>query len=344
MNLIASVIRTVERAPIPDGVTLAGIDWLCGRTAKRIAGTALSDETRFARSMADYPIAVHADAANAQHYELPPAFFGLTLGPRRKYSCGYYASQTTTLAEAEIRALKETCDHAGLADGQRILELGCGWGSLTLFMAKAYPNARIVAVSNSQGQRGHIDEQARRLGFANVSVVRSDMNDFAPETPGFDRIVSVEMFEHMSNWRELLARTRGWLNANGRLFLHVFTHRNRSYRFDHADPADWIAQYFFTGGIMPAHDLPHRFGDLYVVEDEWRWSGEHYRRTAMDWLTQFDAETARIVPILREVYGRDAALWRRRWRLFFLATAGLFGHAGGAQWGVGHYRLAPVLG
>ena len=163
MNLIASVIRTVERAPIPDGVTLAGIDWLCGRTAKRIAGTALSDETRFARSMADYPIAVHADAANAQHYELPPAFFGLTLGPRRKYSCGYYASQTTTLAEAEIRALKETCDHAGLADGQRILELGCGWGSLTLFMAKAYPNARIVAVSNSQGQRGHIDEQARRL-------------------------------------------------------------------------------------------------------------------------------------------------------------------------------------
>jgi len=344
VNLIASVIQTVERAPIPDGLTLAGIDWLCGRTAKRIAGLDLTAETRFAAAMEDYPIAVHTAAANAQHYELPPAFFGLTLGPKRKYSCCYYPSETTTLAEAEILALKETCVHAGLADGQRILEVGCGWGSLTMHMAQTYPNARIVAVSNSQGQRGYIEEQARRRGLANLTVVTADMNDFVPETLGFDRIVSVEMFEHMANWRELLARTRSWLSRDGRMFLHVFTNRVRSYRFDHEDPADWIAQNFFTGGLMPAHDLPHRFGDLYDVEQEWRWSGEHYRRTAMDWLALFDGNLEQIEPILRQVYGSDAKLWRRRWRLFFLATAGLFGHASGAEWGVGHYRLAPVLG
>jgi len=346
VNPIASVIQTVERAPVPDRLTLAGIDWLCGRTAKRISATEPAAEARFAERMGDYPIAVHADAANAQHYELPPDFFGLILGPRRKYSCCYYARPTTTLAEAETLALDETCAHAGLADGQRILELGCGWGwgSLTLRMASTFPNARIVAVSNSRGQRGYIEAQARRRGLANVTVVTSDMNDFVPGEGGFDSIVSVEMFEHMSNWRELLARTRSWLTRDGRLFLHVFTHRNRSYRFDHSDPADWIAQYFFTGGIMPAHDLPHRFGDLYAVEDEWRWSGEHYRRTAMDWLARFDDRQALIDPILRQVYGRESKLWRRRWRLFFLATAGLFGHAGGAQWGVGHYRLAPVLG
>jgi len=150
------------------------------------------------------------------------------------------------------------------------------------------------------------------------------------------------MFEHMSNWRALFERTNGWLKTDGRLFIHVFTHKNRSYRFDPNDPADWIAHHFFTGGIMPAHDLPHRFADVYAVEAEWRWSGTHYRRTAMDWLANFDAKSERITPILQRVYGKDASLWHRRWRLFFLATAGLFGHDKGEVWGVGHYLLKPV--
>lgn len=344
MNFVAGMIGTVERTPLPDGLTLAGIDWLCRRTLRRLERDRFGDETLFVEDMRRHPIAAYTEAANDQHYEMPPAFFDLVLGPKRKYSCCLYPSETTTLAEAEDLALAETCAHADLADGQTILELGCGWGSLSLHMAATYPNARIVAVSNAHSQRAHIVGEAERRGIANLTVVTADMNDFRPEIVGFDRIVSVEMFEHMSNWRALLARTRDWLAADGRLFLHVFTHRSRSYRFDHRDPADWIARHFFTGGIMPAQDLPHRFPDLYRVEAEWRWSGENYRATALDWLANFDAERERIDAILVDVHGSDADLWRRRWRLFFLATAGLFGHAGGAEWGVGHYRLTPTDG
>lgn len=344
MNLIASTIGAAERAPLPDGVTLAGISWLVERTKRRLErehAHVRQDEDAFVAAMGDYPVAAHSDAANAQHYELPQAFFGLVLGAQRKYSCCLYPDETTTLDEAEIHALRETCAHAGLLDGQDILELGCGWGSLSLYMAQAYPNARITSVSNSQSQRAYIEGVAARRNLRNLTVITADMNDFAT-AQRFDRIVSVEMFEHMSNWRALLERARGWLVADGRLFIHVFTHRSRSYRFHHDDPADWIGKYFFTGGIMPAADLAHRFSDLFAVENEWRWSGTHYRRTAMDWLDNFDDNIDRIDPILRSVYGRDAGLWRRRWRLFFLATAGLFGHDGGSEWPIGHYLLKPV--
>lgn len=341
MSVIASVIRAAERAPWPDAVTLAGVDWLVSRSRRRLARAPQAAEAHFAAQMSAYPIAVHTELANAQHYELPPEFFGLILGPQRKYSCCRYAGPGTSLAEAETFALDETVAHAALADGQTILELGCGWGSLSLRMAAQFPRAAILAVSNSHAQRRFIEAQACQRGLTNLSVVTADMNAFA--APGrFDRIVSVEMFEHMSNWRALLARTRDWLEPDGRLFLHVFTHRSRSYRFDEKDPTDWIAQHFFTGGVMPAQSLPHRFADLFSVEAEWRWSGEDYRRTALDWLANFDLRRERIDALLREVYGAEAALWRRRWRLFFLATAGLFGHGGGGEWGVGHYRLAPV--
>lgn len=340
MNMIALAINAAERAPMPDSVTLAGIDFLCARTKKRLADTPPEVEEAFARAMTDFPVATHTDEANEQHYELPPEFFSLTLGPQRKYSSCLYPTESTTLAEAESYALAATVKHARIEDGQAILELGCGWGSLSLYLAQNFPAARITSVSNSAPQREFIEQQARKRGLTNLVVVTADMNEFAAEGQ-FDRVVSVEMFEHMSNWRTLLERARGWLKPDGRLFLHVFTHRDRSYRFDHADPADWIAHHFFTGGIMPAFDLPHRFPDLFAVEQEWRWSGLHYRRTALDWLDNFDRESGRIDPILRRVYGADAGLWRRRWRLFFLATAGLFGHDNGDVWGVGHYLLAP---
>lgn len=340
MTMIALAINAAERAPIPDSVTLAGIDFLCARTKRRLAETPAEAEAEFARTMSDFPVATHTDAANEQHYEVPAEFFALVLGPQRKYSSCLYPTATTTLDEAESYALSATVKHARIEDGQDILELGCGWGSLSLYLAQHFPEARITSVSNSGSQRQYIEQQARKRGLTNLSVITSDMNDFSIDRQ-FDRVVSVEMFEHMSNWRALLERTRDWLKPDGRLFLHVFTHRDRSYRFDHSDPADWIAHHFFTGGIMPAFDLPHRFEDIYRVEQEWRWSGMHYHRTALDWLTNFDREIDEIDPILRKVYGADAALWRRRWRLFFLATAGLFGHDDGKVWGVGHYLLAP---
>jgi cyclopropane-fatty-acyl-phospholipid synthase len=263
------------------------------------------------------------------------------LGPRLKYSCCLYPSGSESLAEAEAKALEETVAHAGLADGHTILELGCGWGSLTLFMARRFPAARITAVSNSASQRIHIEREAASAGLANVTVVTADINEFRPAGL-FDRVVSVEMFEHMSNWRQLLRRLKSWLSPQGRLFVHVFSHRNTSYRFDHGDDADWIARNFFTGGIMPSHELIGHFPDCFAVETSWRWDGTHYSRTALHWLDRFDANRPEMARIMREVYGAEAALWLRRWRLFLLATAGLLGHARGSEWGVSHYLLRPV--
>jgi cyclopropane-fatty-acyl-phospholipid synthase len=343
MNLIASAIGLVERAPLPDPMLRFGIGQLVARSARLRAATPAREESDFAAAMSRHPIAEHADAANRQHYELPPEFFAATLGPRRKYSCCFYPGADATLAGAETKALEDTAEHARLADGQRILELGCGWGSLTLFMAERYPTASITAVSNSHAQRHHIEAEAMLRQLRNISVVTADMNEFAPAGV-FDRVVSVEMFEHMANWRGLLDRIRAWLAPQGRLFIHVFAHHAHPYRFDHHDPADWIAQHFFTGGIMPSHGLIRQFPDCFAVEEEWRWNGRHYQRTALDWLANFDANRAEIDRILVATYGADAALWRRRWRLFYLATAGLFGHRGGEEWGVSHYRLRPSSG
>lgn len=339
MNLTALASRAAERAPAPDALTRLAIGLLVRRSRRRLDGAG-EDEAAFVREMDRRPIAVAADAANRQHYELPAAFFSHILGPRLKYSSALY-HDGDSLAEAEAAALSETCAHAGLANGQTILELGCGWGSLSLWMAERYPASRIVAVSNSASQRAFIEAEARARGLTGLSVMTADMNDFTTERR-FDRVVSVEMFEHMSNWRALLGRIRGWLEPDGRLFMHVFTHRDHPYRFEAADEADWIAQHFFTGGIMPSHGLIRHFADLFEVEQEWRWNGDHYRRTALDWLANYDGAAAPIAAILRETYGEDWKIWRRRWRLFFLATAGLFGSSRGEVWGVSHYRLKPA--
>ncbi|MGO6817117.1 SAM-dependent methyltransferase [Rhizobium leguminosarum] len=338
MNVMAFAIKTAERAPLNDSMTLVGIELLCNRTKRRLAATSAEAERIFVDTMGHFPVATHTDQANRQHYEVPAAFFALALGAQRKYSCCLYPTDTTTLDEAETFALAETVNHAAIEDGMSILELGCGWGSLSLYLATHFPNSRVTSVSNSASQRAYILARAETLGLTNLSVITADMNHFATDQR-YDRVVSVEMFEHMSNWRALLERVHRWIQPDGKLFLHIFTHKDRSYRFDRADPADWIAQHFFTGGIMPAHDLPHRFGDLFQVEMEWRWSGTHYRRTSLDWLANFDRHIDRIQPILRQIYGRDASLWQRRWRLFFLSTAGMFGHDRGDIWGVGHYLL-----
>ena len=342
MSVIATATSVLERVPVPDPLMRFGISRLVGRTHREMSQAAPDAELTFAQGMRDFPIAAFTDEANQQHYELPAAFFGLVLGPHRKYSSCLYHSAADTLAEAEASALAETCAHASLQDGQAILELGCGWGSLSLWMAAHYPRARITAVSNSASQRAYIMETARVRGLGNLQVITADMNAFAAAET-FDRIVSVEMFEHMANWEALLTRARSWLKPGGRLFLHVFTHAAAPYRFDENDPADWIARYFFTGGIMPSHGLIRRFPHLFTLEQDWRWSGVHYQRTADAWLANFDSHAAEIDRLLTGVYGADAALWRRRWRMFFLAVSGLFGHARGEAWGVSHYLLAPSV-
>jgi cyclopropane-fatty-acyl-phospholipid synthase len=341
MSFASTIIGVAERVPLPDLVVRAAIQRLCSRTASRLASGSAESDVRFAGEMAARAIAEHADAANAQHYEVPAAFFVHVLGPNRKYSSCFYRGPESTLQEAEEEALRQTVEHADLADGQSILELGCGWGSLSLWMARLYPNSKIIAVSNSHSQRMYIQGEGAARGLKNLSVLTADMNGFDPRQQ-FDRIVSVEMFEHMMNWRELIGRLRSWLEPDGRFFMHVFSHRCGAYLFDRTDEEDWIAQHFFTGGVMPSHHLIRQYSDLFEVEKEWRWSGEHYQRTALDWLANFDKHRAEIERILRDVYGADTALWMRRWRWFFVATSGLFGYAGGSEWGVSHYRMKKV--
>ena len=338
MSFVSSIIGTAERVPLPDVVIRAAIHRLCSRTATKLATGNAESDAWFADEMAARAIAEHADAANTQHYEVPAAFFAHVLGPNRKYSSCFYREPATTLREAEEESLRQSVEHADLADGQSILELGCGWGSLSLWMARQFPHAQVTAVSNSNSQREYIASEAAKRGLPNLRVVTSDMNVFDPNAQ-FDRIVSVEMFEHMMNWRELMTRVRAWLKPDGRFFMHIFTHRSGAYLFDRTDAEDWIAQHFFTGGVMPSHHLIRQYADLFRIEKEWRWSGTHYQRTAQDWLANFDAHRDEIEAILRSVYGNDTALWMRRWRWFFLATAGLFGYADGSEWGVSHYRM-----
>ncbi len=344
MNLANVAIRHLQDAPFPDFVTRPAIASLVTEARKKLDRDGPHDSAAFARQMAERAIAEHTDAANDQHYELPPEFFKICLGARLKYSCCLYGDGAETLDQAEDKALAESCQHADLVDGQTVLELGCGWGSLSLWMAAKYPNSRITAVSNSHGQRGHIEEQAKLRGLTNLTVITCDMNDFeAPAAGPYDRIVSIEMFEHMANWRALLTRARGWLKPEGRMFIHIFTHRDAPYRFDHTDNGDFIAQHFFTGGVMPSRDLMAQFPDLFEVERTWDWNGENYARTAEDWLANMDANEPRVLELMQQTYGAaNAKLWVRRWRRFYLATAGLFGNDGGRTWAVTHYRLKPA--
>lgn len=342
MGAVALATRLIERTPIPDPLVRRGITTLVARTHCRLSANPLGANRNFAAATASLAIAEHVADANAQHYELPADFFAAVLGPQRKYSCCLFDDPNADLAAAEERALAETAAHAGLADGHAILEVGCGWGSLSLWMARRYRGSHVVAVSNSHSQRTYIEQQARRDGLSNLTVVTADMNTFAPAQT-FDRVVSIEMFEHMVNWHRLLDRMRSWLNKDGRLFVHVFTHSRVPYRFNHRDKADWIAQHFFTGGIMPSHGFIREFSDCFTVEQEWRWSGRHYARTAQCWLGNFDRQADAIRAIMIRVYGRDAALWQRRWRLFLLATEGLFGYRGGDVWGVSHYLMRPQV-
>ena len=294
-------------------------------------------------------IALETDAANEQHYELPADFFARVLGENLKYSCCWWDDRHTgSLADgldrAEEQMLDITCERADLADGQRILELGCGWGSLTLWMARKYPAANITAVSNSHSQRKFIMRRCADAGVSNVEVITADANEFATEQQ-FDRVVSVEMFEHMRNYGALMERIAGWLVPGGKLFVHIFCHRQLMYPFTTEGEYDWMGKYFFTGGTMPAESTLLYFQDHLTIEEQWRVSGRHYEKTSNAWLEKTDQRRDEIITVLTEAYGADQAeVWLQRWRMFFMAVAELFGYKGGTEWMVGHYRFTRPAG
>ena len=338
-------IAFTERGVVPDMLVRSGIRRLLQDRLEEIrarnAEDAAAAAESFIGSMRRAPVALLPHKANEQHYELPPEFFAHVLGPRRKYSCAWWPAGVDTLAQAEEAALEATCERAGLADGRDVLELGCGWGSLTLWMAERYPASRITAVSNSRPQKAFIEQQARKRGLRNVQVVTCDVNDFEPGAR-FDRVVSVEMFEHLRNWPEMFSRVARWLEPGGRFFMHVFVHRGTPYAFEERDASDWMSRHFFSGGMMPSDDLALRFQDDLALVARWRWDGTHYARTSEAWLANMDSHRAEVWPILERTYGpSQAALWWTRWRLFFLSCAELFGYEHGQEWWVGHYLFEP---
>jgi len=332
-------IGWVEQGLVPDRVVRGGIRRFLRQRLSEIgaddAARAAELSDAFFATLRDAPRALLPEKANEQHYELPSAFFGAVLGAHRKYSSCLWPPGVQTLDEAEACALAETCEHAGLANGQQVLELGCGWGSLSLWMAAHYPDSRITAVSNSGSQRAHIEAEAERRGLTNLQVITCDMNDF-DTTERFDRVVSVEMFEHMRNWPALFEAVAGWLVPDGRFFMHVFVHRTTPYAFVERDTSDWMSRHFFSGGMMPSDDLALRCQDHLRLQRRWRWDGRHYERTANAWLANMDSRHAQVMPLLIEAYGGDADLWWTRWRLFFMSCAELFGMDEGQQWWVSH--------
>jgi len=337
------LLGLAERRLLPDAAVRHGIRRMCAqRLVEEAAGGADAQAQRFSQRIAmlrESPVAIHVDAANRQHYELPPAFFEQCLGPRLKYSSCYYPTGNESLAQAEDAMLALYCERAELGDGQDILELGCGWGSLTLWMAERYPKSMITGVSNSRPQREHIEARCRERGLTNVRILTCDVNHLELDEAQFDRCVSIEMFEHMRNYDALLSRVGSWLRPGGKLFVHIFCHRTLLYPFETAGDDNWMGRHFFTGGLMPSADTLAFFQRNLRLDQRWLLDGRHYERTANHWLESQDARQDIVMPILREAYGDAADLWSQRWRMFWMACAELFGFDDGQQWMVAHYRF-----
>lgn len=343
-SIATAALKLAEKGLIPDALIRKGIQKLCKDRLIEIneenCERAQSALIKFIEQMQSSEIAPLPEKANAQHYEVPAIFYNYCLGVNRKYSSCYWSPETKTLDEAEQLALSQTCAHALLQDGQQILELGCGWGSLTFWMASHYPNARITGVSNSASQREYILQQANLRGLSNINIITADMNVFDTDQT-FDRIVSVEMFEHMRNYQVLYAKVARWLKSDGLFFKHIFVHRHAPYTFDVKADDDWMSQYFFSGGMMPSDDLPLYFQDDLKIIEKWRWDGTHYEKTANAWLENMDQNHAVLTPVLQSIYGTDdAELWRQRWRIFYMACAELFGYNQGQTWWVSHYLFS----
>lgn len=341
--------RLLEKNLLPDSVVRMGIRRLLAerlREERPVGGVDRAARLQaYVTDLSLRPIAEDTQAANEQHYEVPTEFYRYCLGARLKYSCCLYPRGDESLDQAEEAMLSLYAERAQLVDGQSVLELGCGWGSLSLWMAEHYPRSKITAVSNSRTQKTYIDREAGRRGLTNVSVVTSDINQFDWPDAQFDRVISVEMFEHLKNYRSLFQNISRWLRPEGLLFVHIFTHRDYAYHFVSRGPSDWMSRHFFTGGQMPSHDLLLQFQEHLTAVTDWKVNGTHYQKTAEHWLENMIRHRKEILPILAQTYGDDqASKWWAYWKTFYMSCAELWGYRGGEEWHVSHYLFRKPLG
>ena len=339
--MIKLLIKLAEKGILPDFFIRPGIRKLCGQRLTDANDLSLKareeKHQKWIDILMESPIALVPEKANEQHYEVPPRLFELVLGAKLKYSSGYWPQGTSTLDDSEVQMLKLTSKRAALSDGQEVLELGCGWGSLTFHMALTYPNSKITAVSNSNDQRQFIEKKCAELKIKNIKVITADMNDFSSEKT-FDRVVSIEMFEHMRNYDELLKRVSEWLKKDGKLFVHIFSHKEIAYPFEDKGEGDWMAREFFSGGQMPSHKLLTCFSSRMKIEKDWRVEGTHYEKTSLAWLNKMDENKKEVLKLFEKTYGKnEASTWFQRWRIFFMSCEVLFGFNKGSEWGVSHY-------
>ena len=341
--MLNSLIKMAENGTLPDALIKIGIKNLCNQ--RLIWRDSLSFEEiqdhhqTWVDKLKKSPIALVPEKANEQHYELPPSFFEIVLGKNLKYSSGYWNDGVKDIDTSEDDMLDMYLKRGQFEDKMNILELGCGWGSLTLLLAKKYPKAKITAVSNSNDQRKFIMGRCEKLNVNNIKVITCDMNDFSIDEK-FDRVVSIEMFEHMRNYKKLLSNISNVLNPGGKLFVHIFTHKSLVYPYEDKGAGDWMAREFFSGGLMPSHNLLLNFQDDLKIEKQWHIPGFHYEKTSYAWLNKMDANKSKIIDIFNKTYGdKHSSMWFQRWRIFFLSCAVMFGMKKGKEWGVSHYRF-----
>ncbi len=339
------LIELAEQGRLPDSMVRYGIRRLCKKRLKdEFIDHPEYQQDRYQKLIEELrtsPIAIETEAANTQHYEVATDFYLASLGKRLKYSCAFYPDTNTTLDQAEEEMLALYSKRAELDNDQRILELGCGWGSLTLWMAEKYPRSKITAISNSSTQKSYIDHLCRESGFDNVTIITADVNNLELESAQFDRVISIEMFEHMRYYRQLFERISNWLTSDGKLFIHIFAHRNVMYPFDVKSEQDWMSKYFFTGGLMPSIDTLLHFQEQLKIESRWLINGQHYQKTCNHWLEKTDKNKERIIDAFKENYTeKEAKLWFHRWRIFYMSCAELFGLDNGRQWLVAHYLFS----
>lgn len=346
--MMKTAIQLAERGYVPRCLISVGIRRLLAERLREFETKTTNErdqyKKQFIAALDESALAIETNKANEQHYEVPSLFYTHALGRHLKYSSGYWPDSVTTLDDAEAAMLALTCERAQLQDGMEILELGCGWGSLSLWMAERYPASPILAISNSKSQRAHIEAECRNREISNLTVETCDINHFKTDRV-FDRVVSVEMFEHVRNYKRLFHQIAGWMKADAKLFVHIFSHREYPYFFETEGDRNWMGRYFFTGGVMPSDDLFSFYQEDLRLEDHWWLDGSHYQKTALAWLRNMEIHRETILPLFAQTYGvGQERLWYHRWRIFFLACAELFGYRQGSEWGVSHYTFTKQGG